>query len=87
MNRTERELEWIEFLIGKKGAAEILHPENQVKIERRHAKIREQKMIALGYSQAMLDHAQFPVLHGHTKLARKDVEYAVTNLRKDLNYD
>ena len=87
MNRTERDLEWIAFLIGKKGAAEITDPENLAKIARRNAKAREQKLWALGYNQAMLDHAQFPARYDFTELTREDVEHAVAGLRKDLNYD
>jgi len=47
-------------------------------------KLRENKLMLLGYNQAMLDWAKFPIRDGDAELTREQVQRVVADLRAAL---
>jgi hypothetical protein len=77
-------LEWLEYLVGKRPADQVRMPENREKLAQRLSIEREGKLMRLGYNQALLDHARFPVGDGDAPLTREQVEQTVASLRAEL---
>jgi hypothetical protein len=48
---------------------------------------REAKLMSLGYNQALLDHAKFPITGAGTTLLREEVERAVARLKLQLDIE
>jgi hypothetical protein len=77
-------LEWMEYLVGKRPADQVRMPENREKLARRQDEEREQKLVSLGYNQALLDFVNFPVGGEDTPLTREQVETVIAGLRAEL---
>lgn len=83
----DKEVEFIAWMIGKTPTQD-LSPENQARVQKHQAerarKNRKHNLMMVGYNQAMLDHAQFPITGAGEPLTRAEVERAIAQLQQEL---